>query len=54
MTDRELCIKLLNNMIEWGYNMFGETPEHMVDRLGPDTRMWQNFYNNFMLSKAGA
>ena len=53
MTDRELCIKLLNNMIEHGYHMFGETPEHMVDRLGTDTRMWQGFYNNFMLYKAG-
>ena len=29
MTDRELCIKLLNNMIEHGYHMFGETPEHI-------------------------
>ena len=50
MTDRDLCIKLLKNMVKYGYALFGETPEHMVDRIGADIEFWARAYNKFMLS----
>lgn len=50
MTNREICIRLLNTMIENGYYLFSETPEHMVDRIGTDVKMWTEFYNHFMMS----
>ena len=51
MTNHDLCVKLINNMVKYGYSLFGETADHLADRFGNDVDLFTNWYNNFMRSR---
>ena len=51
MTNFEICVEILNDMVNNGYFMFGETVEHMVERVGADPIWWSKARAYFFQSK---
>jgi len=54
-TEREKKIEIVNEMINYGYAMFGESVEHFVDRLNTiPTETFAEWLNNFKKQKGVA
>jgi hypothetical protein len=52
MENRALAIEIVKEMVENGYHLFGETPEHFVDRLDITPERAERFRENFLKWKA--
>lgn len=48
MTNFEISLNILNEMIDNGYFMFGETAEHMIGRTTDDPKFWESAKEHFM------
>ncbi len=53
MTNFEISLSILNEMIAHGYYMFGETAEHMIGRTTDDPKFWESARDHFMNFKRG-
>lgn len=51
MTNFELSLVILNDMIDHGYFMFGETAEHMIQRSTDDPAWWEKARDWFFQCK---
>ena len=52
-TERNEAIAIVEEMVTMGYHLFGETPAHMVDRMGFAPAVWAMFRDRLKRNTEG-